>query len=88
MHYLACRYLEDHLRSKGSMLEKLRLKSQALRANIRRLSNQAKQKEQMGEVLHVVDFEQLKIENQQYLEKIEEKNAELLKFKLTTGKEH
>ena len=32
-----------------------------------------------------MDFEQLKIENQQYLDRIEEKNAELLKFKLTSG---
>lgn len=38
------------------------------------------------QVLHVIDFEQMKIENQQFLEKIEERNAELLKLKLTTGK--
>ena len=37
------------------------------------------------QVLHVIDFDQLKIENQQYLEKIEERNNELLKLKLTTG---
>jgi len=36
-------------------------------------------------VLHVIDFDQLKIENQQYLEKIEERNNELLRLKLTTG---
>ena len=36
------------------------------------------QKEDMGEVLHVVDFDQLKIENQQYLDRIEERNTELL----------
>jgi chromosome segregation ATPase len=39
----------------------------------------------MGEVLHVIDFDQLKIENQQFLEKIEERNSELLRLKLTTG---
>ena len=37
------------------------------------------------QVLHVIDFDQLKIENQQYLEKIEERNNELLRLKLTTG---
>lgn len=37
-------------------------------------------------MLHVIDFDQLKIENQQYLEKIEERNNELLRLKLTTGK--
>ena len=40
----------------------------------------------MGEVLHVVDFDQLKIENQQYLDRIEERNSELLRLKTTTGK--
>lgn len=40
----------------------------------------------MGEVLHVVDFDQLKIENQQYLDRIEERNTELLRLKATTGK--
>jgi len=45
-----------------------------------------KQKEEMGEVLHAIDFDQLKIENAQYLAKIEERNAELLKLKVTAGK--
>jgi hypothetical protein len=39
----------------------------------------------VSQVLHVIDFDQLKIENQQYLEKIEERNNELLRLKLTTG---
>jgi len=43
------------------------------------------QKEEMGEVLHEVDFNQLKIENEQYLEKIDEKNQELLRLKLMAG---
>lgn len=40
----------------------------------------------MGEVLHEVDFDQLKIENSQFLELIDGKNKELLRLKLTTGK--
>eukprot|EP01059_Diplonema_ambulator_P024439 TRINITY_DN40425_c0_g1_i1.p1 TRINITY_DN40425_c0_g1~~TRINITY_DN40425_c0_g1_i1.p1 ORF type:complete len:169 (+),score=72.98 TRINITY_DN40425_c0_g1_i1:75-581(+) len=39
----------------------------------------------MGEVLAPIDFDQLKIENQQFLERIEQKNKELVKLKLTTG---
>ena len=39
----------------------------------------------MGEVLHEVDFNQLKIENQQYLEKIDERNQDLLRLKLMAG---
>ena len=36
----------------------------------------------MGEVLHEVDFNQFKTENHQYLEKIDEKNLDLLRLKL------
>ena len=39
----------------------------------------------MGEVLHEVDFNQLKIENQQYLEKIDDRNKDLLRLKLMAG---
>ena len=39
----------------------------------------------MGEVLHEVDFSQLKIENQQYIEKIDERNQDLLRLKLMAG---
>jgi len=39
----------------------------------------------MGEVLHEVDFSQLKIENQQYIEKIDERNQELLRLKMMAG---
>lgn len=53
---------------------------------VRKMEQQLHQKEDMGEVLHVVDFDQLKIENQQYLDKIEERNSELLRLKATTGK--
>jgi 23S rRNA-/tRNA-specific pseudouridylate synthase len=38
------------------------------------------------QVLHLVDFDQLKIENQQYLERIDAKNRELLQLKLSTGR--
>ena len=42
-------------------------------------------KEEMGDVLHYIDFHQLQIENKQYVAKIEERNQELLKLKMTTG---
>ena len=46
---------------------------------------QLRQKEEMGEVLHQVDFEQLKIERDQDLEKIKELYEELVKYKLAAG---
>jgi Domain of unknown function (DUF4201) len=39
----------------------------------------------MGEVLLEVDFSQLKIENQQYIEKIDERNQDLLRLKMMSG---
>mmetsp|Transcript_1352 Transcript_1352/g.2798 ORF Transcript_1352/g.2798 Transcript_1352/m.2798 type:complete len:338 (-) Transcript_1352:591-1604(-) len=79
------RYMEEKLRTKTALAEKLRLKNATLKSQIQKLEGQLQQKEDMGEVLHVIDFDQLKIENQQYLEKIEERNNELLRLKLTTG---
>lgn len=40
----------------------------------------------MGEVLHVVDFEQLKIEHEQYADKLDTKTKELKRLKITTGR--
>lgn len=51
-----------------------------------KLEQQLAHKEEMGEVLNLVDFDQLKIENQQYMERIEEKNNELLQLKLSTSR--
>lgn len=80
------RFMEDKLRQKDTTIEKLRLKNTTMKAQITKLEQQLQHKEEMGEVLHLVDFDQLKIENQQYMEKIEEKNNELLKLKLSTSR--
>ncbi|KAJ3117234.1 hypothetical protein HDU96_007493 [Phlyctochytrium bullatum] len=80
------RYFEDKIRSKDAIIEKVRLKNATLKAQKNKLHLQLKQKEEMGEVLHAIDFDQLQIENKQYLSKIEERNAELLKLKMTAGK--
>merc|ERR1719231_588434 len=81
----AVRYMEDKLRAKPAVAEKLRLKNATLKQQYTKVEASLQQKEDMGEVLHVIDFDQLKIENQQYLEKIEDRNNELLRLKLTTG---
>lgn len=79
------RYLDERVKLKETHISKLKLKSQALKAQIGKYEHQLKQREDMGEVLHAIDFDQLKIENQQFLERIEQKNKELVKLKLTTG---
>lgn len=78
--------MEEKLRQKDTVIEKLRLKNTTTKAYIAKMEQQLAHKEEMGEVLHLVDFDQLKIENQQYMEKIEERNNELLRLKLSTSR--
>jgi hypothetical protein len=80
------RYLEEKLKMKDSIIEKLRLKNATLKSHIHKVEKQLSQKEEIGDVLHYIDFHQLQIENKQYLAKIEERNEELLSVKLSTGK--
>merc|ERR1712178_281766 len=75
------RYFDDKLRARDTLIEKLRLKNSTLKVQKKKLILQLKQKEEMGEVLHEVDFNQLKIENQQYIER----NQDLLRLKLMAG---
>jgi hypothetical protein len=79
------RYMEDKLRQRDAMIEKLRLKNSTLKTAKLKVEQQLRQKEEMGDVLHYIDFHQLQIENKQYVQKIEERNEELLKLKLATG---
>jgi predicted nucleic acid-binding Zn-ribbon protein len=48
---------------------------------LRKLERTYRAREQLAEGLHMIDFEQLKIENQTLHEKIEERNEELVKLK-------
>lgn len=61
---------------KGVRLENIKLKNR-----LKKREQQLKAKEELAEGLHLIDFEQLKIENQTYNEKIEERNEELLKLR-------
>lgn len=79
------RYLDEKLKSKDSEIEKLRLRNITLKAHTQKVASQLKQKEEMGDVLHYIDFHQLQIENKQHLSRIDERNQELLKLKLSTG---
>jgi len=80
------RYFEDKLKQVDAIIEKLRLKNSTLKGQITKVETQLAQKEEIGDVLHYIDFHQLQIENKQYVAKIEERNEELLAVKLSTGK--
>lgn len=58
-----------------------RLENIKLRNRLRRNEAMIRQKEELADGLHLIDFEQLKIENQTFNEKIEERNEELSRLK-------
>ena len=62
-------------------LEKVRLRNITLRTTLKKLERTLRAREQLAEGLHMIDFEQLKVENQTLNEKIEERNEELAKLK-------
>ncbi|CAG5116775.1 unnamed protein product, partial [Candidula unifasciata] len=73
-------YVESELRKEQEVVQ-MRLENIRLKNSMKKNEQQIKLKEQVSEGLHLIDFEQLKIENQTYNEKIEERNEELLKFR-------
>uniref|UniRef100_A0A8C8VKE7 CCDC113/CCDC96 coiled-coil domain-containing protein n=1 Tax=Pelusios castaneus TaxID=367368 RepID=A0A8C8VKE7_9SAUR len=75
----------EHIQAKEQRKEnemsEVRLENIKLKHRIEKLETSLKAQEELAEGLHLIDFEQLKIENQTYNEKIEERNEELLKFR-------
>ena len=61
-------------------LERVRLRNISMRTSLLRLERLLRSREQLAEGLHMIDFEQLKVENQTLYEKIEERTEELTKL--------
>ncbi|KAL6765251.1 flagellar associated protein [Haematococcus lacustris] len=76
--------LEQEDQEKEEEVQRVRLKNIHLLNQLKRIELLLKQKEELAEGLHLIDFEQLKIENQSLNEKIEERNEELLKLQKKT----
>jgi hypothetical protein len=66
--------LEAAMLKKENEVSVLRLDNIKMRNKLRRHELLLRQKEELADGLHLIDFEQLKIENQTYNEKIEERN--------------
>jgi hypothetical protein len=75
---------EDSEAAKDKEVATVRLKHITLVNQVRQLEEKVKQKEELAEGLHMIDFEQLKIENQTLNEKIEERNDDLHKLRKKT----
>jgi chromosome segregation ATPase len=80
------RYFEEKIKQKAALVEKIKLKNAAMKNHRFKMDAQVKHKEEQGDSLHAIDFHQLQIKNSQFNQKINERNAELLKLKMTTGK--
>mmetsp|Transcript_23724 Transcript_23724/g.52066 ORF Transcript_23724/g.52066 Transcript_23724/m.52066 type:complete len:532 (-) Transcript_23724:212-1807(-) len=76
--------LEQEDQEKEEEVQRVRLKNIHLSNQLKRIEATLRQKEELAEGLHLIDFEQLKIENQSLNEKIEERNEELLKLRKKT----
>ncbi|XP_056667699.1 coiled-coil domain-containing protein 113 isoform X2 [Monodelphis domestica] len=79
------KYVADRNMRRDALRDKLRLKNLSLKVQKKKILLQLKQKEEVGETLHDVDFQQLKIENVQFLESIDQRNREMIQLKLTAG---
>uniref|UniRef100_H3APW2 Cilia and flagella associated protein 184 n=1 Tax=Latimeria chalumnae TaxID=7897 RepID=H3APW2_LATCH len=73
--------IQTREQSKEKEVIQVRLENIKLKNKIKKYEMIMKSKEELAEGLHLIDFEQLKIENQTYNEKIEERNEELLKLR-------
>lgn len=80
--------MEECLKAVDIIMEQIRLKMATIKSQIRKFKLLLKQRKELGEALRAVDFEQLNIENQVCIRKIEEKNQYLLEMKKIVGKEY
>merc|ERR1712187_920498 len=65
---------------KDAEVEEVRGQNISLKNKLAKLEQALRKKDELADNLHVIDFEQLKIENQTLNEKIEERNEELHKL--------
>ncbi|XP_050302032.1 coiled-coil domain-containing protein 113 [Anthonomus grandis grandis] len=79
------RYMEEWLKSAQLQIEKLRLRIATLKVQYKKVSQQLIQRQELGENVHAVDFDQLEIENKHFIQKIEQKNIHLIELKKMNG---
>jgi len=77
--------VEEFELDKDAEVEEVRGSNISLKNRLAKLEQALRKKDELAENLHVIDFEQLKIENQTLNEKIEERNEELHKLRKKTN---
>ncbi|XP_043488932.1 coiled-coil domain-containing protein 113-like [Polistes fuscatus] len=78
------KFIKDWLKNINRSIEKVRLKSATIRLKIRKAKKQLIQREQLGEDLRPVDFERLKIQNEDCKKQINQSGQFLIDVKRVT----
>ena len=78
------KYFDDAPVNKELHVRKLKEKIAVMQQQVLKSQQQMRQREDTNEAFHTIDFDQLKIENHQFNERIEQKNLELVELKGTT----
>lgn len=79
------RHLDEKNAARAAELEKMRLRTATLQNQIARTEKDQRRQDDQAEGFLPIDFHQLKIENQQFQERIDARNAELLRLKVTAA---
>ncbi|CAG5080735.1 Oidioi.mRNA.OKI2018_I69.PAR.g9695.t1.cds [Oikopleura dioica] len=77
---------KDRLEKQDLQIGKLKLKLQSNKENLRRANHSLKSKEESGETMTKIDFDQLEIENTEYQISLDEKNKEMIQAKMKAGR--
>ncbi|XP_018333332.1 coiled-coil domain-containing protein 113-like [Agrilus planipennis] len=79
------RFMEEWLRKADVTIGKMRLRTSTLKTQFRKVAHLISQKKYLGETVHAVDFDKIRIENTYLMEKIEQKTAHMLELKQING---
>ncbi|XP_072377438.1 cilia- and flagella-associated protein 263 [Diabrotica undecimpunctata] len=79
------RFMDDWLKNAALAMEKLRLRTASLKLQYKKVSATLIQRQELGENVHAVDFDQLEIENKHLLQKIDQKQIHLIELKRMNG---
>lgn len=77
--------MHDWLKNQQFLVEKMRLRLATTKDKFNKTRVIHAQKEEEGESIREVDFEKIIIENQTYIEQVEQKNIHLVELKKMTG---
>ncbi|KAL3288095.1 hypothetical protein HHI36_002545 [Cryptolaemus montrouzieri] len=79
------RFMQEWLKTSAATIQKYRLRQSTLSSHLKKLKETLKQKKELGESLHAVDFEKLQIENNHFIKEIDLRTTQLIDLKRMNG---